>query len=342
MIHDDLIQIAGQDVYAQATLDGEIALIPEHRLQQVLQAKLGGQSLAGLPLRTRSKRVKELVCAAMGYQVPTSFKKVKPGFPAQQLDIYIQKSLNLQLWNEGVVPERRYAFIQVSGQDIILKVKVLNGVQLAEYEKSGTWTSKYQASLSLGLASHELISSHDTAQMMPHISARLPNLAHESPAALPVSGSLLPITMIYNRLAPLVGSSFADPGRTQERNRGAALHELACKSLGYTCFEENGQFPDIRHQLLELKLQTSPTIDLGVMLPDSFQKLNMPVLGDHEVRVCDTRYAIFYAETDGKTVHIKNLYVCTGTDFFTKFRRFEGKVQNRKLQIHLPSDFFST
>ena len=39
--------------------------------------------------------------------------------------------------------------------------------------------------------------------------------------------------------------------------------------LGYSRYEDKGQFPDIRHQLLEVKLQTSPTIDLGLVLPSS-------------------------------------------------------------------------
>ena len=55
---------------------------------------------------------------------------------------------------------------------------------------------------------------------------------------------------------------------------------------------------------------------------------------------CDVRYGVFYGSTDGSTVTIDHLVVTTGQDFFTFFRRFEGQVVNKKLQIPLPRDFF--
>ena len=45
------------------------------------------------------------------------------------------------------------------------------------------------------------------------------------------------------------------------------LHSLACSALGYSNYKDDGKFPDIKHQLIEVKLQTSPTIDLGLFLP---------------------------------------------------------------------------
>ena len=134
--------------------------------------------------------------------------------------------------------------------------------------------------------------------------------------------------------------SFVDPGKDQERNRGAALHGLVCQRLGYNRYEDNGQFPDIKHQLLEVKLQTSPTIDLGLVQPSSDERLDLKQLAGFHPRHCDTRYAIFCATTDGKNVILTNLIVTTGYDFFTRFRRFEGKVTNGKIQIPLPRNFF--
>ena len=61
-------------------------------LQKHLSAKLIGSSLANLPLRTRSKVAKGLVCAALGYELPGTFRKTQPRFPAPNLDIYAQKS----------------------------------------------------------------------------------------------------------------------------------------------------------------------------------------------------------------------------------------------------------
>lgn len=96
----------------------------------------------------------------------------------------------------------------------------------------------------------------------------------------------------------------------------------------------------MRHQLLEVKLQTSPTIDLGLVTPDSQDPLDVPKIGGQQIRHCDVRYAIFYAETDGKYVTLTNLYLTTGEAFFSRFPQFQGKVLNKKLQIPLPRDFF--
>lgn len=126
----------------------------------------------------------------------------------------------------------------------------------------------------------------------------------------------------------------------QDRNRGAALHRLICAHLGYGRYEDTGQFPGVRHQLLEVKLQTSPTIDLGLVLPNSEGHLDGRRLGKYRPRHCDTRYVLFYAKTDGVSVTLTHLFVVTGADFFTRFRRFEGKISNGKIQIPLPRDFF--
>jgi hypothetical protein len=101
--------------------------------------------------------------------------------------------------------------------------------------------------------------------------------------------------------------------------------------------EDSGAFPDIKEQLLEVKLQTSPTIDLGLVSPDD----ETPLAFLPGVRHCDTRYAVFYAVLDGSEVRLLHLGVARGADFFRFFQRFEGKILNSKLQIPLPRDFFT-
>ena len=55
---------------------------------------------------------------------------------------------------------------------------------------------------------------------------------------------------------------------------------------------------------------------------------------------CDVRYAVFYGTIVPAGVRLDHLILTTGADFFTFFRRFEGNVQNAKLQIPLPAGFF--
>ena len=87
-------------------------------------------------------------------------------------------------------------------------------------------------------------------------------------------------------------------------------------------------------------MQTSPTIDLGLVRPDSEEPLDIPQVLGTQIRHCDVRYALFYGQTDGAEVTLSHFYLTTGASFFTGFPQFQGKVLNRKLQIPLPSDFF--
>ena len=77
-----------------------------------------------------------------------------------------------------------------------------------------------------------------------------------------------------------------DTGFDQERNRGAELHKLVCQRLGYLDYRDDGQFPDVRHQLLEVKLQSSPTIDLGLVCPDSEEALHVQKIEGRQIRHC--------------------------------------------------------
>jgi len=332
------IRASGLSIYDSIEVGDPQLWLPTPELEALLNGSLNGISLTGLPLRTRSKAVKERICRALGYPVPTSFRKTRPRFPGQQFDTYIQKANNLQIWNQQISPTRRYVLIRVSGTDVVTKVKVVAGDSLALLDTTGTLTKKYQARCIPRSDPTELVTPCDTDRLQAHVSdqdIRLP-----SPIDHPGSGRLFSIAEISRRLSTLVGQSFPDVGHDQERNRGAALHRLVCAALGYRTYQDDGQFPDVRNQLLEVKLQTSPTIDLGLVRPDDEHPLDVPMLGQDQVRHRDVRYAIFYANTDGRVVRLTNLFVSTGAGFFTRFPQFGGMVLNAKLQIPLPVDFF--
>ena len=329
---------SGLSIYDAIEIGDPKLWIPAPKLQALLDRSLSGISLAGLPIRTRSKVVKENVCRALGYPVPKSFPKTKPRFPGQAFDTYTQKSNNLQVWNQELSPTRRYVLIRVSSTDVITKVKVVTGDTLAQFDTTGTLTQKYQARCIPGKASTELVTPMDTVRLLPHVAKQPKHML--SPVEHPLSGHLFSIAGIYRQLSPLVGQDFPDAGHDQERNRGAALHRLVCTALGYARYQDDGQFPDIRNQLVEVKLQTSPTIDLGLVRPNDTSPLDVSIMGGDQIRHCDVRYAVFYATTDGQVVTITNLFVTTGESFFTRFPQFKGKVLNAKLQIPLPSDFF--
>ena len=332
------LKASGLTIYDPIEIGDPTLWIPSDILSVILNKALKGVSLAGLPLRTRSKVVKEKICSALGYPIPSTFKKTQPRFLGQCFDTYIQKSNNLQVWNEELSSTRRYVVIKVTENDIIEAVRVVNGDTLAILDTTGTLTQKYQARLTVGKEVSELISKADTDRINGLLSG-VNKLT--DPTDFPTAVSLLPIGIIYKKLQSLIGKSFPDAGSDQERNRGGLLHKMICQSLGYKAQKDNGQFPDIPNQLLEVKLQTSPTIDLGLVTPDSKEILDMPKIDGRQIRHCDVRYAIFSAVIQDGKVTLTNFFLATGSDFFSRFPRFEGKVLNKKLQIPLPKDFFN-
>lgn len=335
------ISNSGLSIYDPIEIGDPNLWIPTPELEKLLNDGLRGKSLDGLPLRTRSKVVKQTVCQVLGYPVPKSFKKTRPRFQGQLFDTYIQKSDNLQIWNEEISLTRRYAIIDVSVDDVIRKVKVVTGDVLASLDTTGTLTQKYQARLIAGETATELVVPSDCDHLMSVLKERghLTRFKN-SPTDQPTTETLLPISQIFERLQTLVARRFTDAGHDQERNRGAQLHRLVCEKLGYESYQDDGRFPDIRNQLLEVKLQTSPTIDLGLVRPDSQEPLDVPRIQGMQARHCDVRYAIFRADTDGTEVTLTHFYLTTGEAFFSRFPQFQGKVINKKLQIPLPGDFF--
>jgi len=338
------IAASGLDIYGPIDPEDANLFIPTPLLEELLDRGLRGLDLGNAAARTRSKLVKSAACKALGYPTPATFKKCQPRFTGQDFDTYNQQALNLQIWNEPINPTRRYALVRIGANSKVRMVRVIEGRDLIPLDTTGRLTTKYQAQMIRGVAGLTLLSATDTSHVATLVAAPA-GVAKFAPRASPVdqpqSGQLLPIAEIAQRLAPLVGTSFADTARHQDRNRGAVLHEKVCKALGYAEYEDSGQFPDVRHQLLEVKLQTSPTIDLGLVLPESLAA----VKGVHRVagvqpRHCDTRYALFDGEVTEAAVTLRALYVVTGADFFSHFRQFQGNVQNQKIQIPLPRQLF--
>jgi hypothetical protein len=333
--YPSLIVKSGLSIYDEVPAH---LLIPNDALESILQIALRGKSLIGLPPRTRSKVVKESVCKALGYPVPASFIKTQPRFKGQDFDIYIQKANNLQIWNEEVSPKRRYVLIQAL-DDKIARVKILNGDQIAKLDKTGTLTIKYQATMIPGSDPAELISKTDTKRMLSLVNEKA-DLSKSSPTDHPTRQTILSIRSLFDCLKELVGQTIVDTGSDQDRNRGAVLHKLICAALNYSSFHDNGSYPDILNQLLEVKLQTSPTIDLGKALPNSTEIVDAIHIDDTNIRYCDVRYALFYGVNGSKGIKLTHCYLATGQDFFDRFPQFQGRTVNKKIQLPLPRNFF--
>lgn len=335
------ISKSGLQIHDKIDPNDDELWLPIDKLENILKSNLLGKKFSGLPLRTRSKIIKSEIWKILGYPVPKTFQKTKPRFLGQQFDVYIQKSNNLQIWNEQIEPARRYVIIKLSSDDEIIGLRVFSGNELAKLDKTGTLTQKYQARILVDKSKSELIAAEDTKNISRLIErTSMINLGDYSPNESPKRGMLLPISTIFNILVKLVNTSFPDTGSDQERNRGAKLHEIVCRKLGFKTYQDDGRFPDINHQLLEIKLQTSSAIDLGLIRPDSDKPLALTEIDGIKIRHCDVRYVIFYAEISNDLVILKNLLITTGEKFFTRFPQFQGKIISRKLKIPISDKLF--
>ncbi len=332
---------SGLSIYDKIDITDKNLYIPNLELEKILNKGMQGLSLKNLALRTRSKTVKSKICTVLGYKIPKSFSKTHPRFPGQNFDTYTQKSLNVQIWNEEIELSRRYVFIRINDEDIVVKVKVITGAELVKLDTTGTLTKKYQATMKSQNES-KLFSSSDSENIVNWLStnvAEQESLSWINPNSLPKQSQFLTIKDIYQKLLPIIGNTIDYIDATQERNRGAIIHKMICKKLGYSSYEDNGNYPDLTNQLLEIKLQTSPTIDLGLHSPeDNSVVVETP---DCIFRSEDIRYAIFDGEVIKDNIFLKALYIVNGCDFTKNFPLFKGKIQNAKLQLLLPTDFFN-
>jgi hypothetical protein len=326
-----------------STVDEPELLYDLQTLEGRLDAGLRGHRFE-YPIRTRAKIVKTAVAELLGYPIPSSFRKTQPRFPGQNMDVYVQTANNLQIWNEEVDPHRRYVIVKLNADHCVTIVRVLTGEELALLDKTGTLTSKYQAKRKAGRNGSCLVDSSDTERF---VSALVPKdrldstiLSHMKPTEVPISGQVLSIASLFKALRRLEGTVLVDPGLIQDRNRGTAFQHLVCSAIGLDHYEDLGQFPDILSQALEVKLQLSPTIDLGLVTPASVD----PVAKTGGIiRHCDTRYCVAYGSRVGTDkVRIEEIVLTSGERFFDEFQRFEGMIQNAKLQIPLPESIFKS
>lgn len=334
------IEASGISIYDPIEVGSDLWM-PADLLEVLLQTELTGHRFEAVALRTRSKLAKSEVCKVLGYPVPLAFRKLKhqARFPGQNFDTYVQSADNLQIWNAEISPTRRYVLIRPDENGNIKRVRVISGADLAPLDRTGKLTRKYQARIA-NLKQLRLASGKDTPNLLKAISAGGASFANISPIDAPDGTTLMSIKDLFAKISPLVGRSFENPGILQERNRGGLLHGLVSAALGYRDHSDNGRFPDVRHQLLEVKLQTSPTIDLGAISPDSEELLEFPAIGRVQVRHQDVRYAVFCGLVENDRVTITGLVLVTGRDFFATFDKFGGLVINNKYQLPLPRNFF--
>ena len=313
----------------------------KNTLAQTLTEKLYGLSLKGQALRTRNKSVKTAVFSALGYDVPRAFSKKGADLPAQDLDIYVQKATNLQIWNAKLERNRRYALVIVTEKDTVSHVEVVTGRTLAKWSTTGTLTAKHQAKLKLVFNASEPmhICGKDTERVI-QWAAPNQDMAAAHATDSPSPGRVLPIKELAELLTPLHGQFLPYVGAVDDRLRAEGLYPMIAKALGYQTHSASSAFPHFPHQLLDVKLQMSETLDLGRNWSSSDSPLGLGIGAQAKfLRQRDVRFAVFYASKHGNRVRIDKIVLLPGARFWDVFSPMRNGGRNSKLQIRLPDDF---
>jgi hypothetical protein len=111
------------------------------------------------------------------------------------------------VWREEVDAARRYVVIIVKN-GVVADVHVVAGADLAQFDTTGTLTSKYQASRIVDSEGAVLVSERDTDGLIAAYSAGQRVPLATSPVELPDHGRVLEIAGVFAFLAPMVGQTF--------------------------------------------------------------------------------------------------------------------------------------
>jgi hypothetical protein len=341
----------------------------------------------------KSQWVKLQIIELLGYQRPTGLRttqarRFKPKFIHQLLDIFVQSSRNLQVWNyvpyadilipgewneESKYPYRyqdcRYLLVFHNSEGVILKTTLVTGNELSEWDTTGTQTIKWQAnarrsyrneiSSRIITSSVEPLQSKFTGYIQHPSEGKHGSILQENRDPLerkrryilqedqnlqfplikehPNPASLFTHNEIERVLNTLVGRKFDNLGAGQERSIGQALEKEIAKALGYQHYQQTdtGDYPDLLHQLIEVKFQFSGTIDLGNHLPTDQSSIEA-AWNEWNITSRDIRYIVALMEKDEHSNFIVDSIVITSGEKFNQYFSI-GEGKNFKIQIPIPS-----
>lgn len=142
---------------------------------------------------------------------------------------------------------------------------------------------------------------------------------------------VLPIVVMDERITDkLIGERLDISLSTKQR--GQQLERMVAYQLGYSVKQDSleGGYPDIKNQMLEVKVQDSPTIDLGKYSPQFEEQIN------DNFTTRTIRYLI--ALTNARDGAIDGLIMCPGEELGKSFTYVAEK--SFKCQRSIPMSFF--
>lgn len=293
------------------------------------------------------------------YEVVPPKGKGVPRIVREFIDTYIVTtgtSYNLQVWNripasntllvkyesgesllcDGV----RFVFVRIDPvKSVIASIVILTPGYIEEkFGKFGKPTVKHQLLIS-SKTRKSIYEKKDRILSLPDSKKLSYYIIHDYKP--PTSGmveepdlkELYSISLLKKIVAEKLIGKKLDSAST--KNRGQSLERMTLDLLGYEMKKDEllfGGFPDIKNQLLEVKVQDSPTVDLGKFSPEA----EAIVISEKNLTTFDVRYLI--ALTNPTTGIIEGVIVAPGEKLGELFSYVSD--QSYKCQRSIPMNFF--
>ena len=313
--------------------------------------KLVAQTLAKFPLPEP--------CPRSSYSIIPPKGKGVPRILLEYVDTYIVTTgdtYNLQIWNRNpaansvqveyksgdILSARdvRFVFLRVDPQThTIGSILVLSPDYIENrFGRFGKPTIKHQIIIPPRVRDKALdqnppgIFFSDTSALSLHVKKEY-TIPTSSMSDKPLLNQLFSLELLREMLVDgLIGEPL---DQMATKNRGQALERLVALLLGYKISDAElleGTFPDIPNQALEVKIQDSPTVDLGRFSPQ-FEEF-VPSCPD--LTTLDVRYLM--ALTDAETGIIQGVILCPGEKLGELFS-YVSDI-SFKCQRSIPMSFF--
>ena len=340
-------------------------------LQLILSTLVGRDFvLSGAP-RTDGSEMRKLICNTIDqhnpaeaaqsgdYQIIPPKGKGIPRILRELIDTYVVTSgdnYNLQVWNR--IPNSNSILVQYSSGEVIrcsdiriVMIKVTdNKIQSIiittpsfieqKFGVFGKPTIKHQLMISdkkrsdIVSSENHILSEKDNTKLSYRLTDNYQGPDRSTGLLQEPKEEYLSIKSLTQIVASKLVGIKLDTADT--KTRGQRLERITMELLGYSDEEMEvlqGQYPDVPDQLLEVKLQDSPTVDLGMHTPEVAE----PLSEYSDITSQDIRYLIALANKS--TGIIEGVVLMPGAklgDYFTFVSETSFKCQRS-----IPMDFFN-
>lgn len=347
------------------------SLTPPDKIIERLRELIGFPFVLSGKTRTDGSRIRKLVAATLEkYSLPeiasneefeiVPFKrKGIPKIAREFIDTYIVTSgisYNLQVWNRMPASQTllvkyetgdsllckdvRFVFVKIDViQNIVSSVILLTPSYIEEkFGRFGKPTIKHQLLISSKvrnsiLESEDKILCFRDSKKLSYFLKHSFEPSKQNMAEEPSINEIYSVEILKEHVAKKLIGIRLESAAT--KTRGQALERVVLDLLGYNQDDAGllaGGFPDIKNQLLEVKVQDAQTVDLGRFSPEKEET----IVQENSITTFDIRYLI--ALTNPKTEVIEGVILAPGEKLGELFSYVSN--ESYKCQRTIPMSFF--